>query len=51
MASIAVVVLGIFCILSVLQLAMINSKEQVVLKYSATVLTKVVMAFVSGMLN
>uniref|UniRef100_A0AAR5Q8Z7 MARVEL domain-containing protein n=2 Tax=Dendroctonus ponderosae TaxID=77166 RepID=A0AAR5Q8Z7_DENPD len=49
-ASIAVVVLGIFCILSVLQLAMINSKEQVVLKYSATVLTKVVMAFVSALL-
>ncbi|CAG9762436.1 unnamed protein product [Ceutorhynchus assimilis] len=49
-ASFSVVVLGIFCFLSILQLAMISSKEQVVLKYSATVLTKVVMAFVSALL-
>ncbi|XP_066146673.1 uncharacterized protein [Euwallacea fornicatus] len=49
-ASLSVVVLGFFCLLSVLQLAMISSKEKVVMKYSVTVLSKVVLAFVSALL-
>lgn len=49
-ATVGVVVLGVFCFLSVLQLAMISSKEKVVMKYSATVLSKVVLAFVSALL-
>lgn len=50
-ASIGVAILGVFCILSVLQLAMLNSKEQVVLKYSIVLITKVGMGLLSGMLN
>lgn len=49
-ATVSVIVLGIFSILSVFQLAMLSSKEKVVMKYSATVLTKVILAFVSALL-
>ncbi|KAL1509150.1 hypothetical protein ABEB36_003934 [Hypothenemus hampei] len=49
-AIFSVIFLAIFCFLSVLQLAMISSKEKVVIKYSATLLTKVVMAFGSALL-
>ncbi|XP_018570466.1 uncharacterized protein LOC108910368, partial [Anoplophora glabripennis] len=40
-ASIGVAVLGVFCFLSVLQLAMLSSKEKVMLKYSVVVISKV----------
>lgn len=42
--------IAIFCVLSVLQLAMISSKEQVVLKYSAAVLTKVGLSLTAALL-
>ncbi|KAK9875869.1 hypothetical protein WA026_009656 [Henosepilachna vigintioctopunctata] len=49
-ASIGVAVLGLFCLLSVLQLAMISSKEKVVIKYSLAVISKVVMALIATLL-
>ncbi|KAF7284839.1 hypothetical protein GWI33_021482 [Rhynchophorus ferrugineus] len=49
-AIIGVVSLAIFCFLSVLQLAMISSKEKVVVKYTAAILTKVVLAFIAALL-
>ncbi|XP_044748075.1 uncharacterized protein LOC123309173 isoform X1 [Coccinella septempunctata] len=50
LASIGVAVLGVFCLLSVLQLAMISSKEKVVIKYTFAVVTKVVMALIATLL-
>lgn len=47
-ASVGVAILGVFCILSILQLAMLNSKEQVVIKYSIVLITKVGMSLLSG---
>lgn len=49
-AVLGVLILGVFCFLSVIQLAMISSKEKVVMKYSAAVLTKVVLAFIAALL-
>ncbi|XP_060530507.1 uncharacterized protein LOC132704503 [Cylas formicarius] len=50
MASMGVAILGVFCILTVLQLAMISSKEKVVMKYSAVLITKVVLALLAALL-
>lgn len=47
-ASIGVSVLGVFCILSVLQLAMISSKERVGFKYTHLVMTKLALALLAG---
>ncbi|CAG9819571.1 unnamed protein product [Phaedon cochleariae] len=49
-AAIGVAVLGVFCILSVLQLAMLSSKEQVVMKYSIVVITKVGLGLLAALL-
>ncbi|XP_057658476.1 uncharacterized protein LOC130895270 [Diorhabda carinulata] len=49
-ASIGVAILGVFCILSVLQLAMLNSRDQVVMKYSIVVITKVGLGLLSALL-
>ncbi|KAL1494898.1 hypothetical protein ABEB36_010412 [Hypothenemus hampei] len=49
-AIFSVILLAIFCFLSVLQLIMINRKKKVIMKYSAVLLTKVVMAFGSALL-
>ncbi|KAG5885858.1 hypothetical protein JTB14_035878 [Gonioctena quinquepunctata] len=49
-ASIGVAVLGVFCFLSILQLAMLNSREQVVMKYSIVVITKVGIGLLSALL-
>uniref|UniRef100_A0A1A9X0Z5 Uncharacterized protein n=1 Tax=Glossina brevipalpis TaxID=37001 RepID=A0A1A9X0Z5_9MUSC len=43
-------VLGIFCILSIIQIAMISSREKVVMSYTSLVMTKMVLALVGGML-
>jgi hypothetical protein len=40
--------LAIFCILSIVQLAMVVSKEKVVIAYSKTVVTKLVFAFAAS---
>ncbi|XP_025417749.1 uncharacterized protein LOC112688658 [Sipha flava] len=42
--------LAIFCILSIVQLAMVVSKEKVVIAYSKTVVTKLVFAFAATLL-
>lgn len=40
--------LAVFCILSIVQLAMVVSKEKVVFAYSKTVVTKLVFAFAAS---
>ncbi|XP_063366139.1 uncharacterized protein LOC134654600 [Cydia amplana] len=44
-------VLGVFCVLSVLQLAMISSKERVGLKYSTLVMLKLALALLAALLS
>ncbi|KAE8752089.1 hypothetical protein FOCC_FOCC001251 [Frankliniella occidentalis] len=46
-AVLGVVLLALFCFLSVLQLAMVSSKDRVLLKYSVAVITKLVLALVA----
>lgn len=41
-------VLGIFCILSVIQHAMISSREKVVMPYATLVIVKLLLAFLGG---
>lgn len=43
--------LAVFCVLSIVQLAMVVSKEKVVFAYSKTVVTKLVFAFAASKLN
>lgn len=40
--------LGIFCILAVIQIAMISSKEKVVMKYSVLVVMKLILSLLAG---
>lgn len=47
-ASIGVAVLGAFCFLSVLQLAMLTSKEKVVMKYSVVVIFKLALGLLAS---
>ncbi|KAM3966017.1 uncharacterized protein ACR2FA_012877 isoform 1-T1 [Aphomia sociella] len=50
-AAIGVTVLGVFCILSVLQLAMISSKERVGFKYTHLVMMKLALALLAALLS
>ncbi|XP_071442170.1 uncharacterized protein [Hetaerina americana] len=50
LAAAGVAALGIFCIMSVLQLAMVVSKDRVVLSYRTTLLTKLVLALAATLL-
>lgn len=50
MAAIGVAVLGVFCFLSVLQLAMLSSKEKVVMKYSVVVILKLALGLLATLL-
>ena len=47
-ASVGVSVLGVFCVLSVLQLAMISSKERVAFKYTHLVMMKLALALLAS---
>ncbi|EFA01532.2 uncharacterized protein LOC656681 [Tribolium castaneum] len=49
-AAIGVTILGIFCFLSVIQLAMLSSKEKVMMKYSIVVATKVALGLLATLL-
>ncbi|XP_041969877.1 uncharacterized protein LOC121726539 isoform X2 [Aricia agestis] len=49
--AIGVSVLGVFCILSVLQLAMISSKERVGFKYTHLVMAKMALALLATLLS
>lgn len=40
--------LGIFCILSIIQHAMISSREKVVMPYTSLVIVKLIMALLGG---
>lgn len=50
-ASIGVTVLGVFCVLSVLQLAMISSKERVGFKYTNLVMMKLALSLLATLLS
>ncbi|XP_023941425.1 uncharacterized protein LOC112048205 [Bicyclus anynana] len=50
-ASVGVSVLGVFCVLSVLQLAMISSKERVGFKYTHLVMSKLALALLATLLS
>lgn len=50
-AAIGVTILGVFCILSVLQLAMISSKERVAMKYTHLVMFKMTLALLATLLS
>ncbi|XP_053616749.1 uncharacterized protein LOC128678883 isoform X2 [Plodia interpunctella] len=50
-AAIGVSVLGVFCVLSVLQLAMISSKERVGFKYTHLVMMKLALALLAALLS
>lgn len=43
--------LGIFCILSIIQHAMISSREKVVMPYTSLVIVKLIMALLGGKFN
>ncbi|RVE52222.1 hypothetical protein evm_003141 [Chilo suppressalis] len=49
--AIGVTVLGVFCVLSVLQLAMISSKERVGFKYTHLVMMKLALALLAALLS
>lgn len=49
-AALGVAVLSVFCFLSVLQLAMLSSKERVVMKYSLVVIIKLALALLATLL-
>lgn len=49
--AIGVSVLGVFCVLSVLQLAMISSKERVGFKYTHLVMMKLALALLAALLS
>lgn len=40
--------LGIYCILSVIQIAAVSSREKIVMKYSTLIIVKVILAFAGG---
>jgi hypothetical protein len=40
--------LGVYCILSVIQIAAVSSREKIVMKYSTLVVVKVTLAFLGG---
>lgn len=50
-AASCVAVLGVFCVLSVLQLAMTSSKEKVVLRYSVAVFGKLALGLLATLLS
>lgn len=47
-AALGVAMLAVFCFLSVLQLAMVSSKDKVLLKYSFAVIIKLVLALIAS---
>lgn len=49
-AATGVAILGVFCILSVLQLAMLSSKEKVVMRYSVVLTTKLALGLLAALL-
>lgn len=47
-AVIAVAILGVFCVLSVFQLAMVMSRERVVMSYSVAVIAKLALVLLAS---
>lgn len=47
-AAIAVAILGVFCVLSVFQLAMVMSRERVVMPYSVVVIAKLALVLLAS---
>lgn len=48
LAAISCACLGLFCILSIVQIAMISSREKVVMKYKPLVIVKLILAVAAG---
>lgn len=48
LAAIGSASLGLFCILSVIQLSMISSRDKVVMSYKPLVIIKLILAIISG---
>lgn len=48
MIVVSTIALGIYCILSVIQIAAISSREKIVMTYSSLVTTKLVLAIIGG---
>ncbi|KAL0268135.1 UNVERIFIED_CONTAM: hypothetical protein PYX00_010196 [Menopon gallinae] len=49
-AAIGVTLLGVFCILSVIQMAMVTQRDKIVMRYSTCVVVKLVLAALSTLL-
>jgi hypothetical protein len=47
-AAVGVAVLGVFCVLSVFQLAMVMSRERVVISYSVVVIAKLALVLLAS---
>lgn len=47
-AILSSIAFGLFCLLSVIQIAMISSREKVVMSYTSLVMTKMVFALIGG---
>lgn len=50
LASISSACLGLFCVLSIIQIAMISSRDKVVMKYKPLVIIKLMLAIAAGKL-
>ncbi|XP_023704188.1 uncharacterized protein LOC111862761 isoform X1 [Cryptotermes secundus] len=50
-AAIGVAILGVFCVLSVFQLAMVTSRERVVMSYSVVVIAKLALVLLATLLT
>lgn len=50
LAAVGVTILGVFCILSVIQLAMLTSKEKVVMRYTIVVILKLAIGLLATLL-
>lgn len=48
LAVISSILLGLFCVFSIIQIAMVSSREKVLIKYSSLVVLKLIFAIVSG---
>lgn len=51
LAAVSCSLLGIFCILSIIQIAMISSRDKVVMKYKPLVIIKLILSLASGIIT
>lgn len=51
LAAVSCSLLGVFCILSIIQIAMISSRDKVVMKYKPLVIIKLILCLAAGNYN